>query len=51
MQLLQDRQASFAVHAVRFLGPNLVERLVHFGHDVEAIQEMESFGTFLADDL
>jgi hypothetical protein len=35
----------------RFAGADLIEGLVHFGHDVEAIEDMQGLGASLADDL
>ena len=34
---------------MRLLSADFVERLVHFGHDVEAVEDMQSFGAFFAD--
>jgi len=48
---LEDRVAALASHAAGFLGTNLVERLVHIGDDVEPVEDMQSFGTFFADEL
>jgi putative Mg2+ transporter-C (MgtC) family protein len=39
--LLQDRHPSLAVHAARFLRADLVESLVHLGHDMKAIEDMQ----------
>src|SRR5215475_7399830 len=49
--LLQDRIAPFASHAARFLGANVVERLVHIGGDVEAVEDMQSLSASFADEL
>ena len=47
--LLQDRIAPFASHAARFLGANLVERLVHIGDYVEAVEDVQSLGALIGD--
>jgi hypothetical protein len=39
------------VHAAGFLGTNLVEGLVHVGHDMKAVEDMQGLGAFLADKL
>jgi hypothetical protein len=48
-RLLQDGGAPLAAHAARFLGTDLVERLVHFRYDVEAVEDVQSFGAFFPD--
>jgi len=47
---LEDRLATLAFHAARFLGANLVERFVHIGDDVEAVEDMQSLGALFADE-
>src|SRR5215469_13624416 len=49
--LFQHRVTPFAFHAAGFLGADLVERLVHFGDDVEPVENVQRLGTFLLDDL
>jgi hypothetical protein len=49
--LPQDGVAPFAFHAVGFLGADLVEGLVHFGDDVEPVEDMQGLGALLPDDL
>jgi hypothetical protein len=39
------------VHAASFLGPNLVEGFVHVGHDMKAVEDMQSLGALFADEL
>src|SRR5438552_11689256 len=48
---LEDRVAALAFHSARFLGANLVKRLVHIGDDVEAVEDMQSLGASFADEL
>jgi hypothetical protein len=50
-RLLQDGLAPFAVQAASLRGADLVERLVHLRHDVEAVEDMERFRAPFADDL
>ena len=38
-------------HPARFAGADLVQSLVHLGDDVEAVEDMQRLGAFLADDL
>ena len=38
-------------HPSRFGGADLVQRLVHLGDDVEAVEDVQRLGTFLADDV
>ena len=42
---------AFARHAARFSGADFVDGLVHFGDDVEAVENMQGFGAFLASDF
>jgi len=39
------------LHSARFLGADLVERLVHFRDDMEAVENVQGVGTFLTDNL
>src|SRR5215468_5673813 len=39
------------VHAASFLGTNLVEGFVHVGHDMKAVEDMQSLGALLPDEL
>ena len=39
------------VHAAGFLGTNSVESFVHVGHDMKAVEDMQSLGAVLAEDL
>ena len=48
---LQDRVKPFLFHAARLVSANFVESLVHFRHDMEPIEDMESVGALLPDDL
>jgi hypothetical protein len=40
--------SAFAGHAARFGGPDFVERFVHFGYDMEAVEDMKCLGAFFA---
>src|SRR5439155_291822 len=44
----QDRFVSVVLHAPGFGGADVVERLVHLGHDVEPVEDIECLGTLLA---
>jgi hypothetical protein len=49
--LLQHWVTPFAFHAAVFVGADLVERLVHFGDDVEPVKNVQGLGTLLPADL
>ena len=36
-------------HPARFGGADLIQRLVHLGDDVEAVENVQRLGTFVAD--
>ena len=36
-------------HLARLGGADLIQRLIHLGHDVEAIQDVQRLGAFRAD--
>ena len=38
-------------YAARFSGAHLIESLIHLRHDMETIEDIESLGALLADDL
>jgi len=46
--LFQDRAAAFAFHAAGFLRADFVECLVHFGDDVETVEDVQGVGAFFA---
>src|SRR5580658_2519155 len=46
-RLLQQRRMSIARQPARFSGTNLIQGLVHFGGDVEAVQDMQGQGTLV----
>ena len=48
-RFLQQRLMALLSHPARFGGANLVQRLVHLGDDVKAVEDMQRLGTFLAD--
>lgn len=50
-ELLQDRVAALALHMAGFFGADLVERLVHNEDDVETVEDMQSLGAVIADQL
>lgn len=50
-RLLQQRHESFARHAARFSGADFIESLVHFGDDMEAVEDMKGLRALFADDL
>ena len=39
-RFLEDRITALALHAARFLSADLVNRLVHIGDDVEAVEDL-----------
>ena len=45
----QNRFVSVPLHASGFGGADVVESLVHLGHDVEPVEDIECLGTLLAD--
>src|ERR1700730_14485482 len=49
--LLEDRGAALAFHAASFLGTDVIERLVHIGDDVEAVEDMQRLGAVFADEF
>ena len=49
--LLQHGGEAIESHAARFAGADLIQRLIHFGHDVEAIEDMQGLGASFPDDL
>ena len=50
-RLLEDRGASLAFHAAGFLSADLVKGFVHIGDDVKTVEDMQSLGAILADEL
>ncbi len=42
---------AFALHAARFSGADLIESLVHLRDDMEAVEDVQSLGALLANDL
>jgi hypothetical protein len=50
-RLLPDGCPAFNGHSARFSSANIVESLINFRHDMETIEDMESLGALLADDL
>ena len=50
-RFLQQRRHAFPRHAAGFAGADLIQSLVHFRHDVEAVEDVKRLGAFLADDL
>jgi hypothetical protein len=50
-RLLQERLVSVGCQLARLGGANLIQGLVHFRDDVEAVQNMQGQGTLLADHL
>src|SRR5262249_22074649 len=40
----EDGSASFTFHAAGFLGADLIERLVHVGNDMKAVENVEGLG-------
>jgi hypothetical protein len=50
-RLLQYRHIAFAQHAARFFGANLIQSLVHFRDDMEAVENVQRLGALLANDL
>src|SRR6266478_2801141 len=49
--LLQDRIITLLSHAARLLGADVVEGLIHFRDNVEAIEDMQGLRALLANDL
>jgi len=49
--LLEDRGAALAFHAAGFLGTDVVERLVHIGDDVVALEDRQPLGAVFADEF
>jgi hypothetical protein len=44
-----DRSQNLTIRFVA--GADLVQRLVHYGHDVEAVEDVQRLGTLLADHI
>src|ERR1700723_2895124 len=48
---LQYRLITIAIHASRFSGADIVESIVHFRDDMEAVEDVEGLRAFLTNDL
>src|SRR6266853_3019654 len=48
-RLLEQRLVAVLSHSACFGGADLIQRLVHLGDDVEAVENVQRLGTFLAD--
>ena len=49
--MLEHFLEAFALHPPRLLGPDLAERLVQVGHDMEAVEDVHGGGNLLLDDF
>ena len=48
-RFLQQRRVAVLGHLARLGGADLIQGLIHLGDDVEAIEDVQRLGTFLAD--
>src|SRR5713226_6178066 len=48
-RLLQQRRVALLGHLARLGGADLIQRLIHLGDDVEAVEDVQRLGTFLTD--
>jgi hypothetical protein len=39
------------MHAARFSGPDVVESVIHFGNNMEAVEDVQRLRALLANDL
>src|ERR1019366_4815971 len=50
-RFLQQRLMTFRGHLAGLGGADLIQRLIHLGDDVDAVEDMQRLGTFLTDHL